>query len=156
MLFPTKRKATELGLDAPSQLEPAVCGWQAVLGPGQEALLPYRMLQGRFCGRVGWGHRTARIASSKTVFRPRWVRAEHSRYFTESGGWGEVRGQEPRSGDGPGQKPLPSHTLCQAVGSGDHSPAPLLPRVWKRELELERRREDPQGQVCRFLRHSGP
>lgn len=24
------------------------------------------------------------MASSKTVFRPRWVSAEHSRYFTES------------------------------------------------------------------------
>lgn len=32
------------------------------------------------------------MASSKTVFRPRWVRAEHSRYFTES----EVRQQENR------------------------------------------------------------
>lgn len=40
--------------------------------------------QGRFFTLVGWGHSTARMASSKTVFSPRWVRAEHSRYFTES------------------------------------------------------------------------
>lgn len=33
------------------------------------------------------------MASSKTVFRPRWVSAEHSKYFTESeeGQW-ESRG----------------------------------------------------------------
>lgn len=31
---------------------------------------------------TGGGQRTARIASSKTVLRPRWVSAEHSRYFT--------------------------------------------------------------------------
>lgn len=30
----------------------------------------------------GLGHRTARMASSNTVFRPFCVRAEHSRYFT--------------------------------------------------------------------------
>jgi len=30
----------------------------------------------------GGGHSTARMASSKTVFRPLWVNAEHSRYFT--------------------------------------------------------------------------
>lgn len=29
------------------------------------------------------GHKTARIASSKTVFNPFWVSAEHSKYFTE-------------------------------------------------------------------------
>lgn len=35
-------------------------------------------------GRLtGGGQRTARMASSKTVFKPRWVRAEHSRYLTE-------------------------------------------------------------------------
>lgn len=34
------------------------------------------------------------MASSKTVFRPRWVRAEHSRYFTESGE-GDGRGLSP-------------------------------------------------------------
>lgn len=28
------------------------------------------------------GISTARIASSKTAFRPRWLSAEHSRYFT--------------------------------------------------------------------------
>ncbi len=32
---------------------------------------------------TGGGHKTARMASSNTVFKPRWVRAEHSRYFTE-------------------------------------------------------------------------
>lgn len=31
---------------------------------------------------TGGGHKTARMASSNTVFKPRWVRAEHSRYFT--------------------------------------------------------------------------
>ena len=31
---------------------------------------------------LGTGHRTALIASSKTVLRPFWVRAEHSRYLT--------------------------------------------------------------------------
>lgn len=31
---------------------------------------------------AGGGQRTARMASSNTVFRPRWVRAEHSRYLT--------------------------------------------------------------------------
>lgn len=31
---------------------------------------------------TGGGHRTARIASSNTVLRPRCVSAEHSRYFT--------------------------------------------------------------------------
>ena len=31
---------------------------------------------------TGAGHRTALIASSKTVLRPFWVRAEHSRYLT--------------------------------------------------------------------------
>lgn len=31
---------------------------------------------------TGGGHSTARMASSNTVFRPRWVSAEHSRYFT--------------------------------------------------------------------------
>ena len=31
---------------------------------------------------TGTGHRTALIASSKTVLRPFWVRAEHSRYLT--------------------------------------------------------------------------
>ena len=30
---------------------------------------------------LGFGHRTARIASSNTVFRPFCVRAEHSKYF---------------------------------------------------------------------------
>ena len=70
------------------------------------------MLQGRFCGRVGCGHRTARIASSKTVFRPRWVRAEHSRYFTESGS-----GQQENRGLGQGwAKPLPSHTTIPGCG----------------------------------------
>lgn len=29
------------------------------------------------------GHNTARMASSKTVFKPFWVNAEHSKYFTE-------------------------------------------------------------------------
>lgn len=37
-----------------------------------------------FLSFVGWGQRTARMASSNTVFRPRWVKAEHSRYFTAS------------------------------------------------------------------------
>lgn len=31
---------------------------------------------------TGGGQSTARIASSNTVFRPRWVSAEHSKYFT--------------------------------------------------------------------------
>lgn len=31
---------------------------------------------------TGGGHRTARMASSNTVLRPRCVKAEHSRYFT--------------------------------------------------------------------------
>lgn len=31
---------------------------------------------------TGGGQSTARMASSNTVFRPRWVSAEHSRYFT--------------------------------------------------------------------------
>lgn len=31
---------------------------------------------------TGGGHSTALMASSNTVFRPRWVSAEHSRYFT--------------------------------------------------------------------------
>lgn len=35
------------------------------------------------------------MASSKTVLRPLWVRAEHSRYFTESG----VKQQESRGRD---------------------------------------------------------
>lgn len=30
----------------------------------------------------GAGHNTARMASSKTVLRPFWVNAEHSRYLT--------------------------------------------------------------------------
>ena len=30
----------------------------------------------------GFGHKCARIASSKTVFKPFWVNAEHSRYLT--------------------------------------------------------------------------
>lgn len=34
---------------------------------------------------TGGGHSTALIASSNTVFRPRWVSAEHSRYFTAPG-----------------------------------------------------------------------
>ena len=42
----------------------------------------YRRLH-RFLGLIlGTGHRTALMASSKTVFRPFWVRAEHSRYLT--------------------------------------------------------------------------
>jgi len=32
---------------------------------------------------LGFGQRTARMASSNTVFSPFWVSAEHSRYFTE-------------------------------------------------------------------------
>lgn len=34
---------------------------------------------------TGGGHSTALMASSNTVFRPRWVSAEHSRYFTAPG-----------------------------------------------------------------------
>lgn len=34
---------------------------------------------------TGGGQSTARIASSNTVFRPRWVSAEHSKYFTAPG-----------------------------------------------------------------------
>lgn len=34
---------------------------------------------------TGGGQRTARMASSNTVFRPRCVNAEHSRYFTAPG-----------------------------------------------------------------------
>lgn len=49
-------------------------------------LLAQRRLQTRFFVRVGCGHRTARMASSNTVLRPRCVKAEHSRYFTESVG----------------------------------------------------------------------
>lgn len=72
------------------------------------------MLQGRFCGRVGWGQRTARIASSKTVFRPLWVRAEHSRYFTES-----RLGQQEGRGLGQGwAKPRPKPRNC--TGCGGH------------------------------------
>lgn len=44
----------------------------------------YSSEQGFFLTLVGWGQSTARMASSNTVFRPRWVKAEHSRYFTES------------------------------------------------------------------------
>ena len=44
----------------------------------------YSSEQGFFLTLVGWGQSTARMASSNTVFRPRWVRAEHSRYFTAS------------------------------------------------------------------------
>lgn len=126
-------------------------------GAGKAAVLPYRMLQGRFCGRAGWGHRTARIASSKTVFRPRWVRAEHSRYFTESG-WGAGGQQEGRSRGqgGPWAETSPGPHTVQAVGSGNHRPAPPLPRAWNRELDLKRRGQDPQGQVWSFLRHGFP
>lgn len=35
---------------------------------------------------TGGGHRTARMASSNTVLRPRCVSAEHSRYFTAPAG----------------------------------------------------------------------
>lgn len=64
------------------------------------------------------------MASSKTVFRPRWVRAEHSRYFTESG----VRQQENRGlGEGRvlGKAPRKTHScpglwgplgLCHPAG----------------------------------------
>lgn len=96
LLFPEIQEATGQRLDTtPPTPGRAYC---VRVGGGGEAVkgrsYPYRMLQGRFCGRVGWGHRTARIASSKTVFRPRWVRAEHSRYFTESRvGRQEGRGQ---------------------------------------------------------------
>lgn len=38
------------------------------------------------------------MASSKTVFRPLWVRAEHSRYFTESGGEGVGKRARPELG----------------------------------------------------------
>lgn len=34
---------------------------------------------------TGGGQSTARIASSNTVLRPRWVSAEHSKYFTAPG-----------------------------------------------------------------------
>lgn len=44
----------------------------------------YSSEHGFFLTLVGWGQRTALIASSNTVFRPRWVKAEHSRYFTAS------------------------------------------------------------------------
>lgn len=44
----------------------------------------YSSVQIFFLTLVGWGQSTARMASSNTVFRPRWVKAEHSRYFTES------------------------------------------------------------------------
>lgn len=35
---------------------------------------------------TGGGQSTARMASSNTVFKPRCVRAEHSRYFTDPRG----------------------------------------------------------------------
>lgn len=44
----------------------------------------YSSEHGFFLTLVGWGQSTARMASSNTVFRPRWVKAEHSRYFTAS------------------------------------------------------------------------
>lgn len=44
---------------------------------------------------TGGGHRTARMASSNTVLRPRCVRAEHSRYFTEPGR--QMRGKQRRN-----------------------------------------------------------
>lgn len=40
--------------------------------------------QGFFLTLVGWGQRTARMASSNTVFRPRWLSAEHSKYLMAS------------------------------------------------------------------------
>lgn len=48
------------------------------------SLTIYSSEHGFFLTLVGWGQRTALIASSNTVFRPRWVKAEHSRYFTAS------------------------------------------------------------------------
>lgn len=45
---------------------------------------------------VGCGQSTARMASSNTVFRPRWVKAEHSRYFTASA-WADEHKEEPTS-----------------------------------------------------------
>lgn len=41
-----------------------------------------RILHFLFLFFTGGGHRTARMASSNTVLRPRCVKAEHSRYFT--------------------------------------------------------------------------
>ncbi len=48
------------------------------------SLTGYSSEHGFFLTLVGWGQRTARMASSNTVFRPRWVKAEHSKYFTAS------------------------------------------------------------------------
>ena len=42
----------------------------------------YRTLHLRVFLILGTGHKTARIASSNTVFNPFWVKAEHSKYFT--------------------------------------------------------------------------
>jgi len=44
--------------------------------------LPYSTLHFLLLFLTGGGHRTALMASSNTVLRPRWVKAEHSRYFT--------------------------------------------------------------------------
>lgn len=56
------------------------------------------------------------MASSKTVFKPRWVSAEHSRYFTES----EEGQQESRD---------LSHGEAVSSGAGSCLCVPHLPPV---------------------------
>lgn len=51
----------------------------------QSMLWRYQSMVHRLFGLgLGWGHKTARMASSKTFFNPFWVKAEHSRYLTEA------------------------------------------------------------------------
>lgn len=56
-----------------------VCG---VGGGDMQRVSIYRIEHLRLFFGGMMGQRTARIASSNTVFRPFWVRAEHSRYLT--------------------------------------------------------------------------
>jgi len=50
-----------------------------------------RTLHGRGLGFGFGGHKTALIASSNTVFKPFWVKAEHSRYFAAATSLAKLR-----------------------------------------------------------------
>lgn len=79
-------KNLALSAKAPSFLSKAYKGSKGTGQQGKRDPDVYNSRHFLFLFLTGGGQRTARMASSNTVLRPRCVSAEHSRYFTAPAG----------------------------------------------------------------------
>lgn len=119
-------KNLALSAKAPSFLSKAYKGSEGTGQQGKRDPDVYNSRHFLFLFLTGGGQRTARMASSNTVLRPRCVRAEHSRYFTAPVGDNPLQRRATRQRNAtqcacPAARPTPDPALPPAGRRGQRS-----------------------------------